>query len=358
MADFGFDNDMKPAADTDAPARRGLFASPWLRPLLMISVPLALVLGGGWLYIDGQRYEATDNAYVRQDKVTIAPEIGGSVIEVAVRENMRVEKGQLLFRLDPEPYRIALRKADADLAAARVEIDEKGADVMVAKTDIAAARDQIAFASAEFGRQKELLDRGFTTRARFQEAQLALAKAREQLNAALSSAARARSALGSGGAEGGRPAAVEAALASREQARWNLSRTEIRAPASGIISQTERLQVGAMLPAGLPALSLVSDGHVWIEANFKETELRKMRPGQKAQIKIDAYGTSLDGHVDSIGAGTGSEFALLPAQNANGNWVKVTQRVPVRIAIDSSSDRPLIAGLSAGVRVDVRNAGG
>lgn len=346
MADLGFEmND-----DTALSRRR---APAWLRPVLMLSVPLLLVIGGVWLYIAGQSHETTDNAYVQQDKVSVAPEVTGIVSKVAVTENARVRKGQLLFSIDPEPFRIALRQAEAALAKARVEVDELGAEVNVADVDIAAARDEIAFASAEFQRQSELLDRGFTTRARWQQAQLALAKAREQLNTATSEARKARVALGSGGAPANRPAAVEAALAAREQAMWSLSRTDVRAPSDGVISQTERLQVGAMLPAGLPTLSLVADGHSWVEANFKETELRKMRPGQKATIEIDAYGTKLEGHVQSIGVGTGSEFALLPAQNANGNWVKVTQRVPVRIAIDSKSDRPLIAGLSAEVRVDV-----
>ncbi len=351
MADLGFET-----TDETALARRRFPA--WLRPALMLSVPLLLIAVGAWLYISGQAYEATDNAYVRQDKVSIAPEVSGRVTEVAVQENMRVSEGQLLFRIDPEPYRIALRQAEAALAKARVEVDELGAEVTVADVDIAAARDQITFTKAEFDRQAELLNRGFTTRARYQAAQLDYAKAREQMNTATSSARKARVALGSGGVVTNRPAAIEAALAAREEAALNLARTEIRAPASGVISQTARLQVGAMVPLGLPTLSLVADGHSWVEANFKETELRKMVPGQKATIRIDAYGKDLGGHVESIGAGTGSEFALLPAQNANGNWVKVTQRVPVRIAIDSKSDRPLIAGLSAEVKVDVRDGAG
>ncbi|BBE33602.1 HlyD family secretion protein [Sphingosinicella microcystinivorans] len=348
MADLGFE-----VKEDTALSRRRFPA--WLRPLLMLSVPLLLIVGGAWLYLAGRAHESTDNAYVQQDKVSIAPEVSGRIVEVDVHENMRVQEGQLLFRIDPQPYRIALRQAEAALAKARVEVDELGAEVTVADVDIATARSEIAFAKAEFDRQAELLNRGFTTRARYQAAQLALAKAREQMNTATSEARKARVALGSGAAASNRPAAVEAALAAREEAMLNLSRTEIRAPASGIVSQTDRLQVGAMLPAGLPTLSLVADGHSWVEANFKETQLRKMHTGQKATITIDAYGRALSGHVESIGAGTGSEFALLPAQNANGNWVKVTQRVPVRIAIDAKSDRPLIAGLSAEVSVDVRS---
>ena len=346
MADLGFETQAATAL-----ARRP--ARPWLRPLLMTAVPAALIAGGIWLYVEGERYESTDNAYVRQDKITLSPEIGGRIAEVLVAENQRVAAGDLLFRIDPTPFRIALRQADAELARARVGIDTKTADVTSAAIDIAAAREEVALAASEHARQSELLKRGFTTRARIEQAELALARAREKLNTAGADAGRARAALGSGGTGNSAPADVEAALARREQALWNLSRTELRAPAAGIVSQIERLQVGAMLPAGLPALAIVADGRSWVRANFKETQLRKMRVGQKARIHVDAYGTTLAGHVASIGAGTGNEFALLPAQNANGNWVKVTQRVPVRIAIDTPMPRPLIAGLSTEVTVDV-----
>jgi membrane fusion protein (multidrug efflux system) len=149
---------------------------------------------------------------------------------------------------------------------------------------------------------------------------------------------------------------IAAARAQLDQAMLNLSRTTVRAPAAGIVSQAERLQAGSQLVQGLPALSIVVGDRSWVEANFKETQLNKVRIGQPVEVTIDAYsGLKLKGHVWSFGAGTGSEFSVLPAQNANGNWVKVTQRVPVRIAIDESSPRPLIAGLSADVKVDVRD---
>lgn len=350
MADLGFEIGEATALKPSAPRK-------WLRPALMFSVPALLLAGGGYYYVANAHYESTDNAYISQDKVTLSPEVTGRIIEVAVRENAHVDKGDVLFRLDPEPYRIALRKADAALAAARVSVVGLEADVTGAGVDITSARSEVEFASNEFERQTELLKRGFTTRARYQQAQLDLSKAREKLNAALTDAGKARSALGSGGSASGAPAAIEAAIAEREQAALNLQRTEVRAPVSGIVSQTDRLQVGSTLPTGLPALSVVADGAAWVEANFKETELRRMRPGQPATIKIDAYDMKLRGHVASIGAGTGSEFALLPAQNANGNWVKVTQRVPVRIAFDESADRSMIAGLSVTVRVDTADGG-
>ncbi|MBC7986365.1 MAG: HlyD family secretion protein, partial [Sphingomonadaceae bacterium] len=151
---------------------------------------------------------------------------------------------------------------------------------------------------------------------------------------------------------------IATARARRSQAALDLERTVVRAPVSGTVSQTSRLQVGQMAVAGLPAVSIVSGGQAWIEANFKETDLGRMHVGQLARVTFDAYpGLIITGRVESIGAGTGAEFSLLPAQNASGNWVKVTQRVPVRIAFDSAPPRAMIAGLSAHVRVDVRGDG-
>ncbi|WBY09799.1 HlyD family secretion protein [Sphingomonas sp. 7/4-4] len=200
------------------------------------------------------------------------------------------------------------------------------------------------------------MKRGFTTRASFQAAQHALEQARASLQSAQADAAEARSKLATGAAVPGENPAIAAARVQREQALLNLSRTRIYAPADGIVSQTERLQVGQQMMTGLPAVTIVTSDLSWVEANFKETDLNKMRVGQCAEVSFDAYpGLKLKGHVGSIGAGTGSEFSVLPAQNANGNWVKVTQRVPVRIMIDEKSPRALIAGLSSDVEIDLRN---
>jgi multidrug resistance efflux pump len=168
-----------------------------------------------------------------------------------------------------------------------------------------------------------------------------------------------RAKLATGSAVPGQSPAIAAARVQREKALLDLARTAVYAPTDGTISQSERLQVGQMMLSGLPAVSIVGGGgRAWVEANFKETDLNKMRVGQPAEVSFDAYGgLKLKGHVQSIGAGTGSEFSVLPAQNASGNWVKVTQRVPVRIAIDEPSPRQLIAGLSSRVTVDVRGNG-
>ncbi len=346
MNDMGFDTTDNQPLDK---IRRRI----WSPRALMLSLPLLLALGGLYLYLISGRYVSTDNAYVSQNKVSVSSTVAGVIVEVKVRENMRVKRGDVLFRIEAEPYEIALRQAEAKVAAARVNVAGLQTNIASAGVDIKTAKDEIAFAAAEFERQTTLMQRGFTTHARYQEAQLALQKAREELNAARTDAARARSALGTGG--GTAPAVLQEAIAEREKAAYDLSRTVVRAPLSGVVSQTDRLQVGTMIPAGLPAVSIVADDGSWVEANFKETDLDHMAVGQPAEVHLDAYPSlRITGHVASIGAGTGAEFSILPAQNANGNWVKVTQRVPVRIAIDAGAERPLIAGLSADVKVDTQ----
>jgi len=326
----------------------------WLRPILMFGVPLLLIAAvGSWWALSGGTV-STDNAYVQQDKVSVASDVAGRIIEVAVKENQTVKTGDLLFRIDPEPYRIALEQADAAIANAQVQVGTLQASYAGTGADIQAARDTIASAQEDYDRQKALMDRGFTTRARYDQALHSVEQARAAYQRAVADAAEARSTASSGAAVPGVNPAIAAARAQRDKAALDLTRTARYAPVDGVISQADRLQVGQMMMSGLPAVTVVRSGGSWVEANFKETDLNKMRVGQAAEVSFDAYpGLKLKGHVASIGAGTGSEFSVLPAQNANGNWVKVTQRVPVRIAIDEKSPRQLIAGLSADVTVDI-----
>ena len=334
---------------SDAPAKPRRLA----RLALLGSVPLLLIGGATAYYIANDHYVSTDNAYVQQDKVSISAEVGGRILEVAVHENDVVNAGDLLFRIDPAPYRIAIEQADAAIAAAQVRVSSLQTEYQTTGVDIESAREDVAFYEKEYQRQSALMQAGFTTRARLQAAEHALSDARSRVASAQANATKARAALATGSAAPGINPAIKAGQAQREQALLNLSRTEVRAPVSGVVSQADRLQLGQMMVQGLPGVTIVASSRSWIEANFKETDLAHMRVGQPAEITFDAYPElKVRGKVSSIGAGTGSEFSVLPAQNANGNWVKVTQRVPVRIAITDKPKRAMIAGLSAHVRVD------
>lgn len=336
-------------AAEDLPARRG-----WIRPLLMFSVPAVLLAVGLFFWLASGRTVSTDNAQVMAHVVNVAPEISGRVTDVYVTENQRVKKGDLLYRIDPEPYRIALMQAEAALSTARLQISEMRSGYSSKVADIGAKVSDLELAKENFERQKELLSRGFTTRARFDEARAGLAAAESQSDVARADAETARAMLGRSGS-GGHPQ-IEAAQAAVAKARLDLARTEIRAPIDGVVSQTDRLAPGTMAMQMLGNISIVGGGQPWIEANFKETQLAKIRPGQRAEVKIDAIpDRGFKAHVTGIGAGTGSEFSVLPAQNATGNWVKVTQRVPVRLSFDEIPDRRIVSGWSAHVTVQVKD---
>ncbi|WP_445191674.1 HlyD family efflux transporter periplasmic adaptor subunit [Sphingomonas sp. Tas61C01] len=355
MADADPVTDLRTAGAIDVQVEPAKPRRRWGRLALMFSVPLLIVLVGAYLWITSGRTVSTDNAYVSQDKVAVSADVAGRIVEVKARENQQVRAGDVLFRIDPDPYRIAVSQANASIATAQVDVATLQANFRGTNADIEAARDAITNAQEDYQRQTALMNSGFTTRARLQQAQHAVEQARAQLANAEATAAEAQAKLSNGSAVPGTAPAIAAAQVQRSRAALDLARTVVRAPVGGTISQADRLQVGQMMITGLPAVSIVANGRSWVEANFKETDLNKMRVGQRAEIGFDAYpGLKLKGHVQSIGAGTGSEFSVLPAQNATGNWVKVTQRVPVRIAIDEKSPRQLIAGQSADVSVQVQ----
>ncbi|MEY2882378.1 MAG: hypothetical protein RL490_102 [Pseudomonadota bacterium] len=323
----------------------------WRRPALMLAVPVLLALVGLWFWLNSGRSVSTDNAYVQQDKVSISSDVTGRVIAVGPHESQPVKRGDVLIRIAERPFEIALAEAEARVAAARLQASELRSGTTGKTADVAGKREAVAFSRQELERQQALFKDGFTTRSRVQAAEYATAKAESELSSALADEASARAAA-NGAGQGTHPL-VLAAMAARDKAAFELSRTTIRAPADGIASQTSKVLPGQVLISGIPTMSLVLSNRRWVEANFKETDLEHMRVGQPAIIKLDAYpGKPIAGHVESIGAGTGSEFSVLPAQNATGNWVKVVQRVPVRIALSDTTDVPLIAGLSATVKVD------
>ena len=331
---------------TQKPKRR------WGKIVLMLAVPLVLLAGGLVYWLSLQGTVSTDNAYLQQDKVAVSAQVGGEIVEVFVKDGEQVEKGQLLFRIDPEPFKLQIAEANAAIASAQANVTALSNSSDLSGADISAARENISFAQANFARKDALYERGFLTKTEHDAAEHAVNQAREQLRQAQARAQAAQAKLATGPAVPGENPQVAAAKAQKEVAELALSRTEVRAPSAGRVAQADRLQIGQQLVQGLPAVTLVSEGSSYVEANFKETDLDDMNVGQRAEIHFDAYpDLVLKGRVESIGAGTGSEFSVLPAQNATGNWVKVTQRVPVRIAIDGKSPRQLIAGLSAEVTV-------
>lgn len=344
-----------PASSQEASKHRSSRHRRVIRLFLLLAVP-ASIAAAAYVYLSRDRYVSTDNAYVHQSAIVLATEVRGRVSEVLVRENQQATAGDILFRLDPRPYEIAV--AEAEAAVRRAEVEARTVATRASETDVViqAARADLAFVADAYERQRVLFEQGFTTRSRLQDARQALTKAESELSAAIASQASARAALGRAG-EQAYPD-IDLARAQLSKARLDLERTVVRAPFTGRVSQTDELRPGHLLESGSPALMLVANGLSWVEANFKETELGDVCLGQPVEIELDIYpGLKLKGKVESIGVATGATFALLPPQNATGNWVKVTQRIPVRIALEPAARPPLLSGLSATVQIDTRPPG-
>src|SRR4051794_22412502 len=313
-----------------APARS---LKRFMRPILMFVVPALLLIGGGIYWMTSGGSVSTDDAQVKQDIVSVSPQVNGQVVEAFVRNGARVKRGDLLFRIDPQPYRVALEQAEAQLAAARLQTHVLATTAAGTGGDITGAEANLAIKRNALGRQQALLGRGFTTRADYEDALNEVRSAETQLADARARAANASAAV----APGGNQPQIAQAQAAVDKAKLDLSRTDVRAPMDGVVENADNLQVGQMAVIGVGMVSVVHSSTAWVEANFKEKDVGRMLPNQKATIEVDAYpGQKFQGHLQSVGAGTGSEFSLLPAQNANGNWVKVTQRIPVRIAFDGT----------------------
>lgn len=321
-------------------------------------VLVALVVAVGY-YLYSGRYVSTDDSSVMAAQTTISANIGGRVVEVDVHDNQFVHRGDVLFRLDERPLRIAVEEAQAKLGAARLQIGAAKASYAHALDEIAAARDTLAYQQREFARQQRLVHSGISSQAQYEQAEHALQLAQTQLASAQQQAGTYLALLG------GNPRLpvdqhplVLEAQAALDRANLQLSYATIHAPSDGIVTKVEQLQIGDYINAATPVFSLISSHDVWIEANFKEDQLTYMRPGQPAEVSIDAFpGRRFRARVASLSPGTGAEFSLLPPENATGNWVKVVQRVPVRLQLQGADQGGLppdarLSGLSADVTVD------
>lgn len=326
-----------------------------LRRFLLTLGPVVVLAAGLFVYMTGGRYVSTDNAYVHAGKLTVATDVSGIVADVAVHESQKVEKGDVLFTLDQEPFRIALAGAEANLGTVRNQITTQQATYRQKMAQIEQAKTDVGFYETTAQRQQDLLKRGVSAQATFDQAKRDLDAARERLSMAQHDAEAALAQLG--GNANGRIEDHPNFLAARAQvdkARRDLTRTTVVASIPGIVTNVDALQVGEYLPAGQAAFSLVSSADVWVEANPKESDLTYLKPGATATITIDAYpGREWRGTVTSLAPATGAEFSVLPPQNATGNWVKVVQRVPIRLKVEMPADAPpLRTGMSAYVEID------
>jgi membrane fusion protein, multidrug efflux system len=325
-----------------------------IRYAVIAAIAIVLVVGGAWYWYDSKYYPSTSDAYVGAHTVRIAPQISGRVVDVAVHDHQHVDKGQLLYRIDPTTYQLKVDQAKAQLSLAKQQVAQLQASVTAAKAQVEQARVQLANATSKAKRQQRLVSRGYTDAQTAQDAQAAEAAARAALGVSEARLAEARAQLGQTGDSNHQ---VQLAKATLGMADTDLSHTQVAASCNGQLSGF-KLRPGDYVDQGQPNFVLVCDTHWWVDANFKETDLARIKPGETASVTVDTYGShSFRGRVISINPASGTAFSLLPPENATGNWVKVTQRVPVRIEILNPSPKyPLRVGTSAEVSIDTLKA--
>jgi membrane fusion protein, multidrug efflux system len=327
-----------------------------LRLPLMVGVPAVVGIGGLYYYVTSGRYQSTDDAYLRAAQVAVSSNVSGRVSEVDVHDNQVVHAGQILFRIDDRPFRIAVEEAQARLASRRLEIEALKATYRQRQADLRSAESALDYQVRESERQTRLAASGISSQSQADRALLARNEAQQTVAAVQQ---QITSTLASLGGDPDIPVAkhptVLQAQAELDRAQLSLSYTIITAPIEGIVTRVEQLQVGNYIKDAAPAFALVSTHDVWVEANFKEVQLTHMEVGQSATVRFDAYpGREFHARVTSVSPGTGSEFSLLPPENASGNWVKVVQRLPVRFELTDSIPAAR-SGLSADVTVDTRS---
>jgi len=360
--------------------RRGLTA-------VAAAVVLAGIAWGGWHWANGRHVETTDNAYVAGNVVQITPQLGGTVVSIGADDTDYVKAGQLLVQLDPADARVALEQAEAQLAQTvrevrtlyannatlKAQVSLRSADLARTQADAARAQADAARAQDDVNRRTPLMQSGAVGKEEFQHATAQLTAAKSTVAAAQSTVAAAQSAVLAAqeqlaasltqteGTSVEQHPNVQRASARVREAYLAVQRARLVAPLDGHVAK-RGVQVGQRVQAGAPLMTLVALDNLWVDANFKESQLQKLRIGQSAELEADVYGTKVTYHgtVTGLGAGTGAAFALLPAQNATGNWIKVVQRVPVRIALDPAqlAEHPLRVGLSMEVKVDTADQSG
>jgi membrane fusion protein (multidrug efflux system) len=326
-----------------------------VRLALLVLVPFALVLVAGAAWLRGGGTVGTDDAYVKADIAQIAPEVSGTVLRILVRDHQRVAAGDPLVVLDPEPFRLALDKAEAELDDARTTVETARAQWAETRSELAELQKQAEYLERQAARQQALAATGVASASKLEEAQNAAAVARDRIVVMQRRLARMLTALmGKPEIAADAHPLVREKRAERDRAALDLKRTTLRAPIAGTAVNV-KLQPGEQVRASMPLFVLVAQTRPWVEANMKETDLTEVKPGQKAQIVLDVYPDLVwDAEVESISPATGAEFAILPPQNASGNWVKVVQRLPVRIRLlPRDGEPPLRAGMTATATIDL-----
>src|SRR5713101_5857222 len=339
----------QPEKAPQSPRRR------WVRSALFALLPLALIAGGYW-YVTGGRVMSTDNAYVEADKVGISTEVSGIVKEIDVGNNQHVEAGQVLFRLDDLPFRLALERDEAQVGIVRNDLNALKANYRDMQAQIKQAQDDIDYYDREFRRQQDLAAKNVASQQTFDTAHRNLQNAQQKL-ASLNQqlAAIAANLNGDPNIPVEQHPRYRDAVAQRDEAVRQLDHTVVKAPFAGIVTNVPSIAPGKYLPASMTAFYLVATNYVWVDSNPKETELTNVRPGQPVTVTVDTYpDAEWHGAVESISPAAAQEFSLLPAQNTSGNWVKVVQRIPMRVRLDTSDKSlpPLRAGMSVEVNVD------
>jgi membrane fusion protein (multidrug efflux system) len=322
-----------------------------LRWLIIIAVILAAGVFGYRYWRNAQLYASTDNAYINANRVDISSQVMGPVIKVYINENQQVNAGDPLFDIDPKSFQLALEKTQAQLQLATQSVSQQGSAVAAAQALVAQRQAELNNAQSNYTRFRSLVAQGFYSAQGGEAARTQVTTATAALHAAQANLEQARSALGQTGNDN---ANIQAAVAAVEQAKLDLQNTHVMAPANGVIANLS-LRPGDMVQPGVPQFVLIGSNAFWVDANFKETELDQIRSNQRATIEVDMYPDHVfHGVVESLSRGSGTAFSLLPPQNATGNWVKVTQRVPVRVRVLDPDPRwPLRIGTTATVSISI-----